>query len=1367
MDVLRRNKTMRTNRFTTPLLFLLILMGKEASRVDAATPGLPFTEDFSATNLRDASETTANWSTEEQAALLDFRHTQFGAFAPSITLGTDITTDASPTQSVALGDVDGDGNLDLIAVGFDAPNRLYLNNGTSNPWGGVVGSDIIADVRKTKSVALGDVDGDGDVDMVAGNIFDQPNRLYLNNGTSDPFNGVAGMDITADIGPTLSVALGDMDGDGDLDLVAGNQGINRLYLNNGTSNPWSGVVGTDITSDERNTNSVALGDMDGDGDLDVVVGVSSQPNRLYLNNGTSNPFNGVIGSNITADVATTFSVALGDVNGDGDLDVVVGNGLGSGPNRLYLNNGTSDPFNGVTGVDITTDADDTRSVALGDVDGDGDLDLVAGNLNQVRRLYLNNGTLDPFNGVSGSDITADIGHTLSVALGDVDHDGDLDLVAGNNDQRNRLYLNNSTSNPWTGVTGSEITTDTVFLNSLALGDMNGDGELDLVVGGFDEPSRLYLNNGTSNPWSGVAGSNITADVRKTQSVALGDVDRDGDLDMVTGNAGSKANRLYLNNGTSAPFNGVTGSNIADSTPFVKLAVALGDMDGDGDLDLVAGQAGSPIRLYLNNGTSNPWGGVTGTNITTDATSTVSVALGDVDRDGDLDVVAGKVNHPNRLYLNNGTSDPFNGVTGSDITADAMDTLSVVLGDVDGDGDLDVVAGNLDQRNRLYLNNGTSDPFAGAAGSDISTDADDTRSMALGDVDGDGDLDFVAGNFNQVNRLYLNNGTLDPFNSVTGSDITDDVNPTLSIALGDVDGDGYLDLVAGDNGDPKRLYLNSGSAKPVVGWDRTAITSDSNEIRSVALGDMDRDGDLDFITVNDNQPNRLYLNNGLLDPFDGVAGSDISSETGPARSVAVGDVNRDGALDIVVGNEGQENRLYLSDGTSTPFDNVRGLEISADMKNTLSVALGDVDGDGDLDVVAGNDGQRNRLYLNNGTSRPFNGVTGSDISADAQGTTSVAVGDLDNDGDLDVIAGNDAERNRLYLNNGTSIPFNHVTGTDITTDIRNTRSVALGDVNGDGALDVVVGNSNQANRLYLNNGTSNPFNGVTGRNITTDDDDTRSVALADVDQDGDLDVIAGNFHQTLRLYLNNGTSDPFNGVTGIDFVPKAADTLSVAVGDVNGDGCVDVVGGNPDFLYTRRLFDTGHGRATSLEVDTEVNNILSANLSVTESLPRNTSIDFWLSNNGGSRWFLARPGQEFTFPTPGSDLRWRAGLASLSPFLSPRLETLNLVAAVQSTPTPTATSTGTATRTPSLTSTPTNTTLVPPTPTRTPTPTGILATPTATQTGGTNYDVFPAPSGDSKVDARDLLEWLNRIHNGSETGDLILDFAKFWKKASRR
>ena len=170
----------------------------------------------------------------------------------------------------------------------------------------------------------------------------------------------------------------------------------------------------------------------------------------------------------------------------------------------------------------------------------------------------------------------------------------------------------------------------------------------------------------------------------------------------------------------------------------------------------------------------------------------------------------------------------------------------------------------------------------------------------------------------------------------------------------------------------------------------------------------------------------------------------------------------GSLDIVTGNFGQQNVVYLNNGGGI-FTQIRPFGIGAD--NTTSIAIGDVNDDGALDIVTGNSGQQNVVYLNDGSGNFYIGTVNcitslANVTCFGTGTDdtrSVTLGDIDSDGDLDIITGNDRKQNIIYLNDGIA-RFNQTrnfgTGSDRTW------SLAVGDINGDRYLDIVTGNAGQ-------------------------------------------------------------------------------------------------------------------------------------------------------------------------------------------------------------------------------------------------------------------------------------------------------------------
>ena len=343
-------------------------------------------------------------------------------------------------------------------------------------------------------------------------------------------------------------------------------------------------------------------------------------------------------------------------------------------------------------------------MALGDINGDEKLDLVFGNFQgQANQLLLS----QPGGNYEASDLPSlwpDVGDrpaTCSLALGDVNNDGWLDLVVGNAGS-NELLL----GKPDVGfeevpskLPGLEVGLTASFVaggscagtRSIALGDVNGDEFLDLVMGMFDEPNRLLINKEGSfvdNPIP------LVDSDRSTTSVALGDVNADRQLDLVVGNC-REPNQLLL--GTGDGF-----ANISSNLPGgdqVTEAVALGDVDGDGLLDLVVSNSYSPNQLLLGTQSGGFGGAVDLPGYSEvspeEGVLAGSVALGDVNRDGKLDLVSNR-----GIVLSKAFGEFADDV--SDLPGKSSDTYALALGDVNGDDLVDVIEGNYGTANQLLL-----------------------------------------------------------------------------------------------------------------------------------------------------------------------------------------------------------------------------------------------------------------------------------------------------------------------------------------------------------------------------------------------------------------------------------------------------------------------------------------------------------------------------------------------------------------------------------------------------------------------------------------------------------------------------------------
>jgi hypothetical protein len=722
--------------------------------------------------------------------------------------------------------------------------------------------------------------------------------------------------------------------------------------------------------------SIAVGDFNRDGKLDVAIANTASLNvTLVLGNG-----NGTFAPATTVQTFSTSPIFLvaADFNGDGKLDLAVANRF-DGNVYILLGNG-SGGFTLQAPISALDAASVSHSIVVGDFNGDGNLDLV-----------VTNGS-----GVNGA------GKSLSILLGD------------------GLGGFTTSSMPIPGPA-----------QSIAAADFDRDGKLDLVIADFE---TVYVLQGHGDgtfqvPTKTVGNVNGIGDLQENQSpsfVAVGDFNRDGIPDLAIALANDNVG-IRLGTGDLSETNNTTtysgflidsGDNGVPKRRFgfagVPQNILVADFNGDGKADVAVNFATSPAVAFRLGGGDGSLGD--GASFATQRGS-FSAAVGDFDGDGRPDIVSVNTAGTTFSLLLNATTFTFAGdlgpktdfsVTADQVNFPATDPRSIAAGDFNNDGKIDLAVANFGTNNVSVFLGGDAGTFTLTTQSPFDSGSG-AAAVAAADFNRDGVLDLAVAN-SGAGTVSIFIGAGDGSFSAAPTPTLTVGNGPMAIAAGDFNGDGILDLaVANHNDNNVSVFLGIGDGT-FNSPNTFAVGSGPHGIIAV---DMNGDGNLDLVTANETGGNVSVLLGNGNGTFQ--AHSDFTAHTGPV-GIAAGDFNRDGKLDLAVANSGSGDvSILLGIGNGT-FNAAVNFPIAGIAPTPSGIAVGDFNRDARLDLAVTNSGDDNvSILLGDGTGS-FDGSLFTSPFATVDNPVALVAGDFDRDGRLDVaVANQDSDNVSVLLN----------------------------------------------------------------------------------------------------------------------------------------------------------------------------------------------------------------------------------------------------------------------------------------------------------------------------------------------------------------
>jgi hypothetical protein len=962
--------------------------------------------------------------------------------------------------------------------------------------------------------AVGDYDRDGDLDIFVNNAKSgTPNYLWRNDGNLR-FTDVAKTAGLADMNTANSTSAGgiflDYDGDGWKDLLAFHMGVSRLMRNKGDGTFADVTEKAGIGKIYRNALSAIAFDADRDGDVDLYLGAyfpdrnmfdlkddkvmhdSWEKSRnggsnVYLRNNGDGTFTEATEQAGLADTGWTMAVGHADINNDGWQDVYVANDYGS--DSLFLNN-KDGTFKNITKDAIGLDTKKGMNAEFGDIDGDGFLDVYVTNvteqfLHECNMLWRNNGGSGTFTDITQEMGVCDTGWGWGAKFADLDNDGDLDLYVANGFFR--------------GENGD-------YLDILLPALWNNEGE---------DPS-------TASKWPPLMGRGI---------------------------ASKEKNVLFRNEGGTG-FKRITDSPLAVESE--SRGIFTGDFDNDGRIDLfVTNNDAVPFLFHNQNPGDNAWLELEliGRAPNTDAVGAraiINTPTGPLVREVNIgNGFAG--GSSTRLHFGLGKLKHVDEVKiqwpdGEVSTLAAPELNKIVRVEQPGSAPTkaqassnaafrDITQGSgfnfkhygpkVDEKLR---NLGPWFTALGAGGS-------------AGDVNNDGLLDLYLTNSlkNRPNALFINKGGMkfeDAAARYGVADLNQPPNFSMMSLFADLDQDGFDDLIVVRFG--KSLILRNVKGERFEPMESALENAPfpRNPVAVVAF-DYDKDGDLDLYfgsyfpdvdltnvgtrtnllhdsweAARNGGTNFLLENQGNFHFVDKTKTAGLD-ETGWTLAIGTGDIDKDGRIDLYVANDFGADKVYHNNGNGT-FSDVSTKSIGVDTKKGMNAELGDFDNDGFLDVYVTNITEPylhecNMLWRNNGDGS-FSDVSTALGTCDSRWGWGAKFIDYDNDGYQDI-----------YVQNGF-ISGGQKDYIDILMPIMLDSEVNLSDTMNWPALGEMSFSGYEKKVLFHNIGGSS-FEEVASANGVSNDRDGRGLIVADLDNDGDIDMVTMNANQNAILYEN--------------------------------------------------------------------------------------------------------------------------------------------------------------------------------------------------------------------------------------------------------